>query len=206
MNRTPQDRTPGEAGGSAARAGTAGDESLPRIVGLAPGVRVVDDVIDPRLAPGVDTLEGRIGPLLFGETFQTHYIDMPAGLYVEEHPHDTGSVIYTVRGRWVLCSGGRRHLMRPGSLFRFDPRVPTGYEVPFVEPAFLLIFKEQRVSESERALLDYLEGLANRLEQRHASGTPFLLRKLPWDHPALGFARQVNPDFGRDVPAPPGAR
>jgi hypothetical protein len=36
---------------------------------------------------GVQTLEGRIGPLLLGEGCQCHFIEMKPGMYCEEHPH-----------------------------------------------------------------------------------------------------------------------
>jgi quercetin dioxygenase-like cupin family protein len=162
---------------------------------LAPGIEIIPDITNRVHTAGVQTLEGRIGPLILTESGQTHFIDMPAGMYVEEHPHGTGSVIYTVRGRWVLCSAGRRHLMEPGSLFRFAPNTPTGYEVPFAEDAYILIFKDERVSKSEMEFIDYLKGLAADLEGRNASGVPFRLRELPREHPARVFAREVNPGY-----------
>ncbi|MBV1734782.1 MAG: hypothetical protein KMY50_03230 [Candidatus Desulforudis sp.] len=55
--------------------------------------------------------------------------------------------------------------MRPGSLFWFGAGVPTGYEVPFDEPAFILIFKGQRNEDSDEAFFEYLRGLADRLER-----------------------------------------
>lgn len=137
--------------------------------------------------PGIETLEGRIGPLLKGEGLQAHYIEMPGGLFCEEHPHPTESLIFTVRGRWVLCSRGRRCLMKPGSLFWFGPNTPTGYEVPFEDPAFILIFKCGSGMDGE-GFLDYLRGLKGRLEIRHEEGTPFFIEELPADHPARLFA------------------
>jgi pimeloyl-ACP methyl ester carboxylesterase/quercetin dioxygenase-like cupin family protein len=175
----------------------------PARVRLARGVTILEDVTDPREVPGVETLEGRIGPLLLGESSQAHFIEMPPGMFVAEHPHPTESLICTLRGRWVLCSGGRRHLLQPGSLFHFGRDVPTGYEVPFTASAFLLIFKGQRVSESEQQFLEYLEGLAEQLRSAQRAGTVFLLRDLPAEHPARVFARRVNPAFesaGRDAP------
>lgn len=99
-----------------------------------------------------------------------------------------------MRGRWVLSSGGVRRLMAPGSLFRFGPGVPTGYEVPFDEPAFILIFKGQLFMESDEAFIQYLQGLAGRLVDEQAGGTPFRLTDLPPEHPARVFARHINQD------------
>lgn len=46
-------------------------------------------------------------------------------------------------------------------------------------------------------LVNYLKGLAKRLEREQAAGIPFLLKDLPKDHPAIRFAKEVTPDFGR---------
>jgi pimeloyl-ACP methyl ester carboxylesterase/quercetin dioxygenase-like cupin family protein len=167
----------------------------PRRVYLAPGVEIVDDVTAPSQTAGVDTLEGRIGPLILGEGSQAHFIDMPPGMFVAEHRHSSESLIYTVRGKWVLCSGERRHVMRPGALFRFGANVSTGYEVPFREPAYILIFKGYRLTKTEREFVEYLEGMAERVREEQESGIPYLLKDLPADHPALIFAREANPKF-----------
>lgn len=169
--------------------------TTPERLNLAPGVTIVEEIADPSRTAGVETLEGRIGPLLLAQGCQAHFIDMPPGLFLAEHPHSTESIIYTVRGKWVLCSGGNRRLMRPGSLFWFGRDVPTGYEVPFDEPAYILIFKGERSSASEGEFIGYLQGLAERLQSQHGGGTPFLLSELPDDHPAVEFARQVNPQW-----------
>ena len=175
--------------------------SRPERLQLAPGVEILTDIADSSKLAGVDTLEGRIGPLLLGEGCQAHYITMPAGLFLEEHAHGTESIIYTVRGQWVLCSNGRRQLMKPGSLFRFGSDIPTGYEVPFDEEAVILIFKGDRSTEVEEEFISYLKGLAGWLKREQQSGVPFLLRDLPPSHPARAFARTVNPAFEKRLGA-----
>jgi pimeloyl-ACP methyl ester carboxylesterase/quercetin dioxygenase-like cupin family protein len=162
--------------------------STPRRVQLAPGVEIIDDITAADQTAGVETLEGRIGPLLLAEGCQAHFIDMPAGMFVGEHPHSSESIIYTVRGRWVLCSKGRRHVMKPGTLFRFGANVPTGYEVPFDEPAYILIFKGDRTLKNEQEFIDYLRGMAERVKKEQSEGVPYLLKDLPEDHPARKFA------------------
>ena len=167
----------------------------PERLQLAPGIELIEDIADPARLAGVETLEGRIGPLLLAEGSQAHFIDLPAGGYTAEHPHSSESIIYTVRGRWVLCSQGRRHLMQPGTLFRFGSRISTGYEVPFDENALILIFKGGRSTTTEQAFIDYLTGMGDRLKREHTNGEAFLLKELPADHPARVFAREVNPKF-----------
>jgi hypothetical protein len=116
---------------------------------------------------------------------------MPSGMYTDEHAHPTESLIYTVRGRWVLCSRGQRFLMNPGSLFWFGDDVPTGYEVPFDEPAFILIFKPgERPSPDE--MVEYLKGMAATCAADHDGGAPYWLSELPEDHPARAFAASLR--------------
>jgi uncharacterized cupin superfamily protein len=122
---------------------------------------------------------------------------MPSGMFVREHPHSSESIIYTVRGPWVLCSKDRRQLMKPGSLFRFAAGAPTGYEVPFAESAFILIFKGARLSKDEKEFIDYLKGMAERVKKEQKTGVPYLLTDLPEGHAGRAFGAKVNPNFGR---------
>lgn len=170
-------------------------ENTPERLHLAPGVQIIENITDKTKTAGVETLEGRIGPLLLGGDSQAHFIDMPSGMYCEEHPHSTESIIFTVRGKWVLCSSGRRHVMKPGSLFHFAAGTPTGYEVPFAEDAYILIFKGSRTTEKEKDFIEYLKGMAQRLKQEQKAGIPYLLKDLPSDHPARRFAEEVNRGF-----------
>ena len=155
------------------------------------GIQVIEDVTDPKKNPDIETLEGRIGPLLKGDGSQAHFIEMPPGLYCEEHSHATESLIFTVKGRSVLCSSGRRQLMNPGSLFWFKAGTPTGYEVPFSGPAIILIFKGNRDETDDQGFLEYLRTLQQRLEMAHAKGRPFKMSELCQDHPARIFARSL---------------
>lgn len=162
----------------------------PDIIEMGDGVRIIDDVVT---AFGIDTLEGRVGPLLFGETGRTHFLDMPAGSYVDEHPHTDEAFTYTVRGSYVLCVNGERHLMRPGSIQWFGPNVPTGYEVPFEEPAYILVFRGV-VGETPAEMLESIQRMKLKFEKIQKEGEVFMLRDLPTDHPARVYAHKVNPD------------
>jgi pimeloyl-ACP methyl ester carboxylesterase len=172
----------------------------PERLHLAPGVTIIDDILDRRKTAGVDTLEGFIGPLLRTPEMRAHFIDMPAGLYLNEHPHAKGSIIYTVRGRWGLSSLGRWRLMKPGSLYWFGDNIPTGFQVPFPEGAFILIFKAVSGDDDE-AFVRYLQGMAANLKKEREAGTVFRLTDLAPSHPARDFARRVNPHFERDFPS-----
>jgi len=171
----------------------------PRRLQLAPGLTIVEDVLEAAKSVGVDTAEGRIGPLLRSDRARAHYIDMPAGMFLDEHPHATGSLIYTVRGEWGLESLGRWHHMEAGSLYWFGDDIPTGFQVPFQNDAFILIFKTAPGDDDE-TFMRYLRELSAKLERQQASGTAFRLIDLPAGHPALDFARSVNPDFDVQFP------
>jgi len=175
-------------------------EASPERFQLAPGLTIIDNILDKQKTVGVDTLEGVIGPLLRTPEMRAHFIDMPAGLYLDEHPHAKGSIIYTVRGTWGLKSLGRWHLMKPGSLYWFGDNIPTGFQVPFTEDAYILIFKAAPGDEDE-GFMRYLRGMAANLKKDQAAGTPFRLIDLPASHPALQFAREVNARFDQQFPA-----
>jgi hypothetical protein len=92
--------------------------------------------------------------------------------------------------------------MKPGTLYWFKKDEPTGYEVPFDEPAYILIFKGDRSEWTDQRFWEYLQGLSQRLRDEHAGGEEFLLRELPASHPARRFAQQVNPEWERRLPRP----
>lgn len=148
-------------------------------------ITIVDSI---EQAPGVETLEGKIGPLLNGLKGSAHYIIMPPNMYCSPHKHPTESIIFTAKGQWVLYSEGKRHLMKEGSLFFMPPDVETGYEVPFDYPATLLIIKFEGPIDPDK-FLSYLTGLRDRLKVRNETGEAFLFSELSEDHPARVFAQ-----------------
>lgn len=166
---------------------------LPNILRPAWGIQIVDDI---GKQPAVETIEGRVGLLLQGEASRAHFFEMPPHSFTAEHTHPNETIIYTVRGQWVLCSNDTRTLMRAGSIFLFAPNRSTGYEVPFEEPATILIFTSGTPT-TAKSFIDYLQNtMAPALEREHAEGNPFFLHELAADHPARVFARQVNPNGG----------
>lgn len=171
---------------------TPGSDPLPTVETVAEGVEVVEDVYDQ---PGIETLEGRIGLLLQGEDVQSHFIEMPPGMFTPEHAHETESIIMTLRGPWVLCADGNRRVMEAGDIFRFGPGVPTGYEMPprFEDDALVLVFKGERSDGSREGFVEYVtEEMNPHLEAERASGTPFTFDELADDHPAWEFAASLS--------------
>lgn len=155
------------------------------------GIEIIENVLTQE---GIETLEGKIGPLIFGKNCQSHFIALSAGMYCEEHSHLSESIIFTVKGEWVLCSKGQRFHMKPGSLFWFGANVPTGYEVPFKEDAFILISKCEHNAMNKSKMIEYLKELREHLIEKNKEGIPFSFRELPAGHPAIIFASQLKPD------------
>jgi hypothetical protein len=149
------------------------------------GVEVVDDLFDQ---PSVETAAGRVGLLLQGESAQAHVIKQPPWL-ITSCDHRTESIIATLDGEWVLRTDDRsRRHMTEGSIFWFGSGVPAGFEVPFDEPATILIFKSEKPEESPEAFAEYLL-------ERAEENEPESLLDLPADHPAVAFGREVNENF-----------
>jgi quercetin dioxygenase-like cupin family protein len=151
-------------------------------------IPILDSIED---APGVETLEGRIGPLLSGFKGAAHYITMPPDMYCAPHKHSTESIIYTAKGNWVLCSEGQRHIMREGSLFFMPPNIATGYEVPFDKPATILIVKFEGPNNADE-FISYLKTLKQKLEDQKAKGEVFSLSDLQPTHPARVYAAKLK--------------
>lgn len=169
-------------------------DCLPAVESFADGVEIVKNVYEQ---PGIETLEGRIGLLLQGEDVKSHFMEFPPGMFTPEHPHETESIIMTLRGKWVLCANGNRRVLEAGDIFRFGPGVPTGYEMPthFEEDALILVFKGELEDESREGFVEYItEEMNPHLEAEREGGTPFTFDALPADHPAKEFAASLTDD------------
>ncbi len=167
----------------------------PAFIQLAKNVEVIPNIEDALTSVGVLTHEGVFGPLLYAEQTRAFFIELKPGMFLGEHPHPTGSIVYTVRGRWVLASEGKRQVMEAGSLFRFGDRMPTGWEAPFPEGALLLVVKTKQPGEVYGPYMAGLVKMKATLEAERLGGTPFYYNALKPGHPAIVFARSVNPKF-----------
>lgn len=164
----------------------------PAYAQLGPGVEVLDDVAAAaRAQSSTFTHEGHFAPLLFGTDLRAFTLRLEPGMFLAEHPHPTESMVYTVSGRWVLCSSGNRKVMETGSVFHFGPDAPTGWEAPFEEGAQVLIVKTIREGENYEMFCEGMRELAEKLDVRYADGDGevFYFKQLEDDHPAITFAR-----------------
>ena len=117
-------------------------------------------------------------------------------MFLGEHPHDFGSIVFTVRGKWVLASEGKRQVMEAGSLFRFGDGMPTGWEAPFAEGALLLVVKPKEVTDNYETFNKGIKSMKATVEKERKKGKPSIyFNELKPDHPAIIFAHSVNPKF-----------
>ena len=119
--------TAGRADEPLERTDHAASAIAPAFTDLGPGVQVLENAsIAARSESRTFTHEGYFAPLLFGEDLRVFSLRLEPGMFLAEHPHPTGSIDYTVQGRWVLCPGGNRQVMETGSVFHFAPSASTG--------------------------------------------------------------------------------
>ena len=174
----------------------AATDYAPEYIQHATNVAIIPDVkVGLQSASNTYTHEGNFGPLLFGESIRSFYIRLEPGMFLAEHPHPTESLVYTVSGRWVLCSEGKRQVMEAGSTFHFGSNTPTGWEAPFPEGAYLYIVKQFDEGLDYEAYTKDIRAMAGQLDQEMAAGSAFYFNQIEADHPAIEFARQHNPDF-----------
>ena len=84
----------------------------PEYIQHATGLEIIPDIRTALQGPSnTFTHEGNFGPLLFGERIRSFYIRLEPGMFLEEHPHPTESLVFTVSGRWVITSEGKRQVM-----------------------------------------------------------------------------------------------
>ena len=167
----------------------------PEYIQLATNVEIIPNISDAVENNGLLTHEGIFGALLFAEDIRAFFIELKPGMFLSEHPHPTESLVYTVSGKWVLCSEGKRQVMEAGSLFHFGSNMPTGWEAPFAEGAFLLVVKSKGDGEGYEPYMKGLKEMQAMVDEQRQDGMEFYYNELPEDHEALEFARSVNPDF-----------
>jgi len=177
------------------RAVVAETSVSPEYLQLATNVEIIPNINDAVETAGLLTHEGVFGALLFAEDIRAFFIELKPGMFLSEHPHPTESIVYTVSGKWVICSEGKRQVMEPGSLFHFGSNMPTGWEAPFAEGAFLLVVKSKEEGEAYEPYMKGLQEMKVMLDEERANGNAFYFNELKPDHPAILFARSVNPDF-----------
>lgn len=156
------------------------------------GITVIDNIDDSTVRPGMEMPEGRIGYLLKGIFTSVDYLELPPDLFFSEVPCNYERIMYTVRGKWVLCSEGRRRILEAGTLCRIGAGIPAGYEVPFDNASLLLVFRASGNASDEEQLVDYYTDLALRAKKMQCAGTVLRISRLSEGHPARIFASGLD--------------
>jgi quercetin dioxygenase-like cupin family protein len=76
-------------------------------------------------AEGLQTSEGVMKPLVFGENLAVMHLLIPAGLEVPPHAHPGEGVLYCLSGELEVISGGKTVTISSGTAML----VPSGTEV-----------------------------------------------------------------------------
>ena len=74
---------------------------------------------------GLETSEGIMKPLIFGENLAVIHLEIPAGLEVSPHAHPREGVLYCLSGELEVISGGETVTLSNGTAMI----VPSGTEV-----------------------------------------------------------------------------
>ena len=82
-------------------------------------IRTIDE------AEGLQTSEGVMKPLVFGENLAAMHLMIPAGLEVPHHAHPGEGVLYCLDGELEVISGGETLTISSGTAML----VPSGTEV-----------------------------------------------------------------------------
>ena len=74
---------------------------------------------------GLETSEGIMKPLIFGENLAVIHLEIPAGLEVSPHAHPGEGILYCLSGELEVISGGETATISSGTAML----VPSGTEV-----------------------------------------------------------------------------
>ena len=83
-------------------------------------IRTIDE------AEGLQTPEGVMKPLLFGETLAVMHLMIPAGLEVPPHAHPGVGVLYCLSGELEVVSGGETVTISSGTAMLVPPGTEVG--------------------------------------------------------------------------------
>ncbi len=83
-------------------------------------IRTIDE------AEGLETSEGVMKPLLFGENLAVMHLLIPAGLEVSPHAHPGEGVLYCLSGELDVVSGGETVTISSGTAMLVPPGTEVG--------------------------------------------------------------------------------
>ena len=75
---------------------------------------------------GLETSEGIMKPLIFGERVAVIHLEIPAGLEVPPHAHPSEGVIYCLSGELEVISGSETVTIGSGTAILVPPNIEVG--------------------------------------------------------------------------------
>ena len=75
---------------------------------------------------GLETSEGVMKPLIFGEKVAVIHLEIPAGLELSPHAHSVEGVVYCLNGELEVFSGGETVSMGSGTAMLIPPNIAVG--------------------------------------------------------------------------------
>ena len=75
---------------------------------------------------GLETSEGIMKPLIFGERVAVIHLEIPAGLEVPPHAHSSEGVIYCLSGELEVISGSETVTIGGGTAILVPPNIEVG--------------------------------------------------------------------------------
>lgn len=90
-------------------------------------------------AEGLETPEGIMKPLLFGERLFCMHLEVPAGLEISPHSHPTEGIIYCLSGELVVESESENATIGSGTSIIVPPDAVVGIKNQQNAPATAIV-------------------------------------------------------------------
>ena len=110
-------------------------------------------------AEALETPEGVMRPLVFGEKLFVSHLEVPAGLEVPGHAHPGEGVLYGLSGELVATHGGGETKIAAGTALHVSPGEEVGVRNPSDSPAAGLLISSPPTVRSLEELKAMLGGM-----------------------------------------------
>lgn len=110
---------------------------------------------------GLETSEGVMKPLIFGEKVAVIHLEIPAGLEVPPHAHSMEGVIYCLGGELEVTSKSETVTIGSGSAMLVPPNVEVGIKNYGNEPVNVILISSPpsvKSAEELKNLLSKIKG------------------------------------------------
>jgi len=105
---------------------------------------------------GLETSEGVMKPLIFGEKVAVIHLEIPAGLELSPHAHSMEGVIYCLSGELEVISGSETVTIGGGTAMLVPPNVEVGIKNRGDEPVTAILISSPPPVKSAEELKNLL--------------------------------------------------